>query len=119
MRNRCLLGAGVALAVVLGGVQAHAQFGGLFGPYPPGVFYLGPEGGWTQLSSNTRSGSVTFRFAGVSQITTRSVMSCIGTMAVGCHAHPQHLDFNVLEYDRPGPFAGLHPVRRSVRVLCQ
>jgi outer membrane protein OmpA-like peptidoglycan-associated protein len=64
MKNRFLLGAGVALAVALGGVQAHAQFGNLnlFGPYPPGVFYLGPEGGWTQLSSNTRSGSVTFRF---------------------------------------------------------
>ena len=48
MRNRGLLGAGVALAVAFGGVQAHAQF---FGPYPPGAFYLGPEGGWTQLSS--------------------------------------------------------------------
>lgn len=50
MRNRCLLGAGVALAVAFGGVQAHAQF---FGPYPPGAFYLGPEGGWTQLTSQT------------------------------------------------------------------
>ena len=29
-------------------VQAHAQF---LGPYPPGAFYLGPEGGWTQLTS--------------------------------------------------------------------
>lgn len=45
MRNRCLLGAGVALAVAFGGVQAHAQ---MFGPFP-GAFYLGPEGGWTQL----------------------------------------------------------------------
>jgi OmpA-OmpF porin, OOP family len=52
MTNRCLLGAGVALAVALGGVQAHAQmFGNLFGPYPPGAFYLGPEGGWTSLAS--------------------------------------------------------------------
>ena len=48
MRNRCLLGAGVALAMALGGVQAQAQF---FGPYPPGAFYLGPEGGWTHLTS--------------------------------------------------------------------
>jgi OmpA-OmpF porin, OOP family len=46
MRNRYLLGAGAALAIALGGVQAHAQF---FGPYPPGAFYLGPEGGWTSL----------------------------------------------------------------------
>ncbi|HEY3912183.1 MAG TPA: OmpA family protein [Stellaceae bacterium] len=53
MTNRCLLGAGVALAVALGGVQAHAQMlGNLFGPYPPGAFYLGPEGGWTQLQSH-------------------------------------------------------------------
>ena len=50
MTNRCLLGAGVALAVAFGGVQAHAQ---LFGPFPPGTFYLGPEGGWTQLTSQT------------------------------------------------------------------
>ncbi|MGH7044896.1 MAG: OmpA family protein [Stellaceae bacterium] len=50
MTNRCLLGAGVALAMALGGVQAHAQLGNMFGPYPPGAFYFGPEGGWTQLS---------------------------------------------------------------------
>ncbi len=50
MSNRYLLGAGVALAMALGGVQAHAQF---FGPYPPGAFYLGPEGGWTQLFSQS------------------------------------------------------------------
>src|SRR5215813_12278170 len=61
MKNRGLLGAGVALAMALGGVQAHAQFGGMFGPYPPGVFYLGPEGGWTSLQSNTNSGSATVR----------------------------------------------------------
>lgn len=48
MRHRYLLGAGVALAVAFGGAQAHAQFN-LFGPFPPGAFYLGPEGGWTQL----------------------------------------------------------------------
>ena len=48
MRNRYLLGAGVALAIAYGGVGAHAQF---FGPYPPGAFYLGPEGGWTHLTS--------------------------------------------------------------------
>jgi outer membrane protein OmpA-like peptidoglycan-associated protein len=53
MRYRGLAGAGVALAVALGGAQAHAQW---FGPYPPGSFYLGPEGGWTQLTSNTNSG---------------------------------------------------------------
>lgn len=55
MSNRYLLGAGVALAMALGVAQAQAQF---FGPYPPGAFYLGPEGGWTQLTSQTTS--VTF-----------------------------------------------------------
>jgi OmpA-OmpF porin, OOP family len=52
MRHRYLLGAGVALAMALGGVQAQAQF---FGPYPPGAFYFGPEGGWTSLTSETPS----------------------------------------------------------------
>jgi outer membrane protein OmpA-like peptidoglycan-associated protein len=58
MINRCLLGAGVALAVALGGVQAHAQWN-IFGPYPPGAFYLGPEGGWTQLTSQSHTGNFT------------------------------------------------------------
>jgi OmpA-OmpF porin, OOP family len=65
MRNRCLLlGAGAALAVALGSVQAHAQFGGMFGPFPPGFFYLGPEGGWTHLESNTNTSSFTIRLPG-------------------------------------------------------
>src|SRR5882724_2914810 len=58
MTNRCLLGAGVALAVALGGAQAHAQFGQLQmfpPPGTPGAFYIGPEGGWTSLSSQTDS----------------------------------------------------------------
>ncbi len=55
MRNRGLLGAGVALAVALGCAQANAQF---FGPYPPGAFYLGPEGGWTSLTSQNPSFTV-------------------------------------------------------------
>ena len=50
MRNRYLLGAGIALAIAFGGAQAHAQ---IFGPFPPGAFYLGPEGGWTKLTSQT------------------------------------------------------------------
>jgi OmpA-OmpF porin, OOP family len=54
MTNRCLLGAGVALAVAFGGVQAHAQLGGLFPPPgTPGAFYIGPEGGWTALTNQT------------------------------------------------------------------
>jgi OmpA-OmpF porin, OOP family len=56
MRNRYLLGAGVALAVALGGAQAHAQF---FGPYPPGAFYFGPEGGWTHLQSQSTTLTLT------------------------------------------------------------
>jgi opacity protein-like surface antigen len=54
MINRCLLGAGVALAVALGGAQAQAQLGGLFPPPgTPGAFYIGPEGGWTKLTDQT------------------------------------------------------------------
>src|SRR5947209_20312310 len=54
MTNRYLLGAGVALAVALGGVQAHAQLGGVFPPPgTPGAFYIGPEGGWTSLTNQT------------------------------------------------------------------
>jgi len=62
MTNRCLLGAGVALAVAFGGVQAHAQgMGGLFPAGAPGAWYIGPEGGWTSLTSNSGSvSSVTF-----------------------------------------------------------
>src|SRR5262249_36800121 len=54
MTNRCLLGAGVALAVALGGVQAHAQ---LFPTGAPGAWYIGPEGGWTSLTSQSESTS--------------------------------------------------------------
>jgi OmpA-OmpF porin, OOP family len=56
MRHRYLLGAGVALAMALGGVEAQAQF---FGPYPPGAFYLGPEGGWTKLTDENPTVAVT------------------------------------------------------------
>jgi OmpA-OmpF porin, OOP family len=52
MTNRYLLGAGVALAVALGGIQAHAQ---LFPYGAPGVWYIGPEGGWTSLTSQSES----------------------------------------------------------------
>src|SRR5271169_5983916 len=61
MRNRGLLGAGVALAVAFGCAQAQAQIGGqsFFGPYPPGAFYFGPEGGWSSLSSQNPTLTVT------------------------------------------------------------
>jgi len=52
MTNRRLLGAGIALAVALGGAQAHAQW------WPvgaPGYWYIGPEGGWTKLTNQTDS----------------------------------------------------------------
>src|SRR6202022_189034 len=51
MTNRCLLGAGVALAVAFAGAQAHAQFWPP--PGTPGAFYIGPGGGWTSLSNET------------------------------------------------------------------
>jgi len=52
MTNRCLLGAGIALAVALGGAQAHAQ---LWPTGAPGAWYIGPEGGWTKLTNQTDS----------------------------------------------------------------
>src|SRR6516225_5574042 len=56
MTNRCLLGAGVALAVAFGGAQAHAQ--SVWWPTgTPWAWYIGPEGGWTHLNSNN-SGTV-------------------------------------------------------------
>jgi outer membrane protein OmpA-like peptidoglycan-associated protein len=54
MRNRFLLGVGVALAVMLGGAQAHAQW---WPTGSPRAWYIGPEGGWTSLNSNN-SGTV-------------------------------------------------------------
>lgn len=53
MTNRCLLGAGVALAVAFGGVQAQAQLALMPPPGTPGAFYIGPEGGWTSLTNQT------------------------------------------------------------------
>src|SRR5262245_5713194 len=56
MTNRCLLGAGVALAVAFGGAQAQAQ--SVWWPTgTPWAWYIGPEGGWTHLNSNN-SGTV-------------------------------------------------------------
>jgi OOP family OmpA-OmpF porin len=48
MKNRYLLGAGVALAMALGCGQASAQL--LVLPPGPKVFYFGGEGGWTALN---------------------------------------------------------------------
>jgi len=50
MTNRCLLGAWAALALALGGAQAHAQ---LWPTGAPGAWYIGPEGGWTKLTNQT------------------------------------------------------------------
>ena len=52
MTNRYLLGAGVALAVAFGGAQAHAQLLPWNQQGVPGAWYIGPEGGWTSLSSS-------------------------------------------------------------------
>ena len=56
MINRCLLGAGVALAMAFGGIQAHAQ--SVWWPTgTPWAWYIGPEGGWTSLTSQSESTS--------------------------------------------------------------
>ena len=70
MTNRCLLGAGVALAVAFGGVQAHAQ---LFPYGTPLQWYIGPEGGWTSLTSQSEStSSVSFTGPGNTPGTTQT-----------------------------------------------
>ena len=50
MRTRNLLGVGAALALALGGVEANAQSTWL--GYPV-VWYVGPEGGWTDEELNS------------------------------------------------------------------
>jgi OmpA-OmpF porin, OOP family len=53
MTSRYLLGAGVALAMAFGGAQAHAQLFPWNQPGAVGAWYIGPEGGWTQLTNQT------------------------------------------------------------------
>src|SRR5262249_50069560 len=51
---RYLLGAGTALAMTLGCVQANAQAQWtMWGWQYPVAFYIGPEGGWTQLTNQS------------------------------------------------------------------
>ena len=64
MKSRYLLGAVAALAVAFGCAEANAQFGWIGGPYPT-LFYVGPEGGWTNLSNQkTPITTVPFRVDG-------------------------------------------------------
>ena len=53
MRNRYLLGAGVALAVALSWTDARAQL--FASPAGPGAWYFGGEGGWTALENQSGS----------------------------------------------------------------
>src|SRR6516164_6876499 len=57
MTNRSLLGAGIALVVAFGGAQAHAQLLPWNQPGVVGAWYIGPEGGWTSLTSQSQSTS--------------------------------------------------------------
>jgi outer membrane protein OmpA-like peptidoglycan-associated protein len=51
MKNRFLLGAGIALAVALSWADARAQL--FASPAGPGAWYIGGEGGWTSLENQT------------------------------------------------------------------
>src|SRR6266545_5150913 len=51
MRNRYLLGAGVALAVAMSWANAQAQL--FAAPVGPGAWYFGGEGGWTTLENQS------------------------------------------------------------------
>src|SRR6516225_2692501 len=57
MTNRYLLAAGVAFALAFGGAQAHAQLFPWNQPGVLGAWYIGPEGGWTSLTSQSESTS--------------------------------------------------------------
>src|SRR5205807_8601004 len=60
MRNRYLLGAGVALAAALSWANAQAQLFAL--PPGPGALYFGIEGGWTNLENQKgKVGALSFR----------------------------------------------------------
>jgi outer membrane protein OmpA-like peptidoglycan-associated protein len=62
MRNRYLLGAGIALAVAMSWANAQAQL--FAAPAGPGAWYFGGEGGWTSLDGQdgrTRIGGVQIR----------------------------------------------------------
>src|SRR5438445_7706871 len=60
MRNRFLLGAGLALAVALGWGDAQAQM--LTMPAGPGAWYFGGEGGWTSLENESgKAGAITVK----------------------------------------------------------
>ena len=63
MRNRYLLGAGVALAVALSWADAQAQL--FAAPGGPGAWYFGGEGGWTMLEN--QSGATTGGASGLGQ----------------------------------------------------
>jgi opacity protein-like surface antigen len=94
MTNRYLLGAGVALALALAGVQAHAQ-SNMLSPDPPGSFYLGPEGGWTPLNSRTTTGDVT-------------VLAAPGTLFNGTHtARAGNLGYDATSKTNSGFNAGV------------
>src|SRR5947209_14089923 len=53
MRNRYLLGAGVALAVAMSWANAQAQLQLFAPPTGPGAWYFGGEGGWTALENQS------------------------------------------------------------------
>src|SRR5262249_17015519 len=58
MRTRYLLGAGIALAAAFGSAEGNAQTWSMWGWQYPVAFYVGPEGGWTQLN-NQRNENIT------------------------------------------------------------
>jgi len=68
MRNRFLLGAGVALAMALSWADAHAQL--LVPPSGPGTWYFGGQVGWTSLDSE-RGGLARNAAAGGGALTVR------------------------------------------------
>ena len=52
MKSRYLISAGAALAVAFGCAEANAQFAFMGGPYPT-LFYVGPEGGWSEAEEGS------------------------------------------------------------------
>src|SRR6478672_9088105 len=95
MKNRYLLGAGAALAMALGSAEADAQGTySMWGWQYPVAFYIGPEGGWTQLN-NQQTTVVTPPFLATSLSNTGAIQSVNGPFSAFTRNTKVDSGFNV------------------------
>jgi len=99
MRYRFLIGAGVALATMLGVAEAQAQW--LVGPTGPAVWYFGAEGGWTNLEDQTaRAGG----FAVKQTFDDGFNVGARGGIEMGAWRFEEEYNYRQNGYDRIGGF---------------